>query len=334
MAEILPSDSEPSNALSIEDMPKAALQAIYAAVTGKTERLSKRLRGNVRICFADVERLHDGIKQHIEHLEILAPPTVTVVVKAEDAQSFQHSSWEHFQKLQPNTLSVTSELTIKIEFVMVLPKGVGPQRLVMTVNLDSSLPIIAPVDEGPLDDPMADFIVALGDKWPTCFITIDFVDFLVAQRFSGVVENWFSDLEKIPVSGLNMMLVRSWGMVRELFEAGALLGFAAFLVGYVLFTGDATNSLRDAILAGAVGVGIYAFSKAIVAQLRTLSQKKIASNIMPSVILLTEGDRRRLAQFEGRRAKSGATIWSILGSTGAAIMLNLAASYIFTYLTK
>lgn len=331
MTEILPPEGETSSTLSIENMPKAALQAIYAAVTGKTERLSKRLKGNVRICHADVDRLYQSIRQHIEHLDVLAPPTVTVVVKTEDAQSFQYSSWERFEKLQANAFSVTSEVTLKVEFVMVLPNGLGPQRLVMTVNLDSSLPVIAPEDKGPLDGPMSGLVVAFGDKWPTCNIAIDFVDFLVAQRFSGVVEGWFHDLQIIPFSKLNMMLVKNWGTVRELFDAAPLFGLSAFLIGYVTFSGVALDKLPEAILAWAIGVIIYAIAKAAAARLQASSQSKIAANIMPSVIVLTEGDNRRLAWFESKRSKSGFTAWSLSISIAVNIGLNIAASYVYAY---
>jgi hypothetical protein len=332
MTDILPPEGTASNALSIENMPKAALQAIYAAATGKTERISKSFKGNVRICYADIERLYYSVKQHIEHLDMLAPPTITVVVKSENAQSFQHSSWERFEKLQPNTLVVTSEVTLKVEFVMVLPNGLGPQRLVMTVNLDSSLPVIAPEHRGPLEGPMSDVIVAFGDKWPTCNVAIDFVDFLVAQRFSGVVESWFHDLELIPFSKINMMLVKNWGTVRELFDAAPLFGLSAFLIGYVTFSGAQITELPQAIMAWSIGIVIYAVAKAAAARLRASSQNKIAANIMPSIIVLTEGDSRRLQQFESKRSKSGVTVWTLCASMVVNVGLNIIASYVYAYL--
>jgi hypothetical protein len=78
----------------VELLPKTALQALYHAVTGKTETYSKTLSNNVIITYREVEQLYLRISQQIGHYELVADPTVTVVVKHSDSKKLQYSSWE------------------------------------------------------------------------------------------------------------------------------------------------------------------------------------------------------------------------------------------------
>ena len=87
-------------------MPKSAVQALYHAVTGKTERFSKELDGNVVVSRADVERLHHIVIQQIEHYDVIAKPTVTIVVKTANNKVYTYSSWERFAKIKVNTTDV------------------------------------------------------------------------------------------------------------------------------------------------------------------------------------------------------------------------------------
>lgn len=328
------SGNSDSGQVALDQLPRSALQAIYNAVTGKTENYSKNLRGNVKIQFNDVRRLYDQICQQIEHLHKVAEPTVTVVIKSEGSKSLQHSSWAHFEQLQTTSFDVTSELTLKFEILLTLPNGGPPQRLVLTVNLDSSLPVVRPLDREIPSGPFSNFLMIMGERWPTCNISIDFVDFLVAQRFIGTIEKWFDELEKIPCSKLNMYLLKNWQTVKELFDSIVSIGLSIFLLGYVWFAGDSLNRLPDAIVALSLGLIILALSKAIAAKLRSSGQEKITANLLPSVILLTDGDTRRLSEFEAERTKSTATLWSLAQMAVASILLNLAASYLFAYLTE
>ena len=102
------SGEDDASLVDIGRLPKSAIQAIYHAVTGKTERFSKTLKGSVSIHFEDLKRLFDRMQQEIEHLDLLADPTVTVIIKTADSKTMRHSSWEHFEKLQQNTMDVTS----------------------------------------------------------------------------------------------------------------------------------------------------------------------------------------------------------------------------------
>jgi hypothetical protein len=54
------------SSLPIASLPKTALQAIYHAVTGKTENLARSLTGNVVISSADVDRLYEMLLDQLD----------------------------------------------------------------------------------------------------------------------------------------------------------------------------------------------------------------------------------------------------------------------------
>ena len=71
-----------SNSLIIDKVPHAALQALYHAVTGKTENLSKSLNKNVLVGFDDICQLHARIEQQLEHYVLVTSPNNHSNIKA------------------------------------------------------------------------------------------------------------------------------------------------------------------------------------------------------------------------------------------------------------
>ena len=97
MSEASSAFSDNPSSVAIDLLPKTALQALYHAVTGKTETYSKTLSKNVVITYHSFEQLYHRIKQQIAHYTLLADPTVTVIVKHADSKTVQYSSiWERF----------------------------------------------------------------------------------------------------------------------------------------------------------------------------------------------------------------------------------------------
>lgn len=183
--------------VSLDNMPRTALQAIYHAVTGKTENLSKTLKKNVIIRHAEVEQLYLRMTQQIEHYGPLVKPTVTVVLKQADSKSLQYSSWEKFRDFQINSTEITSELNLQFEFITHLPNTPGPQRFVLNINLDSGLPFVRSRAKNDLNGLYFSLFSFLAKDFPTVRISIDFVDFLIAKIFAASVEEWFNGLDVI-----------------------------------------------------------------------------------------------------------------------------------------
>jgi len=129
-------------AYPITSLPPKALQAVYHAVTGKTESTEKTIRRNVLIDENSVENLYHIIKQGLDIHSLVCEPTVTISVHHEDDGSINYSSWERFSVLRQKEAKITSSIEIKVETVLRVPGTQTDQRLVIAVGLDSSLPIL------------------------------------------------------------------------------------------------------------------------------------------------------------------------------------------------
>ena len=188
---------------------RTALQSLYYAVTGKTENISKVLRGNVLITHSDFQQLYYKLNQSIHVYPAVTEPSVSIVVKKSTSESVQYSSWERFCEFQLNSTDVTSEVSIRLELLLKLPLTEHPQRCSVNASLDSGLPIIAR-EPGMTAGPFAEFVMLFAyEKYRTVSISVDFVDFIVAKVLVGVIEEWFASLDGIPRGRLTSALLRN-----------------------------------------------------------------------------------------------------------------------------
>jgi hypothetical protein len=216
MSEASSGFGESPTSMPMELLPKTALQALYHAVTGKTETYSKTLKKNVIITYHSFEQLYCRIRQQIDHYTLLADPTVTVIVKNADSKKLQYSSWDRFQDFSINSPDITSELIIKFEFIVQLANTPTPQRCIVNVSLDSELPVVEARGKDRHDLFMLEFMGFLATDYRTVEISIDFVDFLIAKIFCGVIEEWFLTLDIAPTSKLTTFLIKKADLVRSI----------------------------------------------------------------------------------------------------------------------
>ena len=182
----------------LDNLPPSALQALYHSVTGRTENYSNSLRRNVIIDAADIDQLHDLVDQQISVYNIQAGPTVNVIMTHGDDKKVRYSSWSRWKTLPVNVRSITSDITIRWEFVFQLPNTNTSQRCVINVTMDSGLPLIEHHDDDDelLGTPFIRFF-PFARKYRTVVISIDFVDYLVAKTFSGFIGKWFDGLTAV-----------------------------------------------------------------------------------------------------------------------------------------
>jgi hypothetical protein len=321
-------------ALSLESLPKSAIQAIYHAVTGKTENYRKQIDGNVFIDFDDIERLHSIVLQQLEHYEVVAGPTTTIVIKDGDSKTYTYSSWERFKVFEINTVDVTSEINIKYEFVTRLPNTETPQRCVINITLDSALPVLKEARKSREYASLLGILFMERAEWRTVKTSVDFVDFLIAKVFVAHIEEWFTTLKKTPEDKLNAMLAANLRGLAAVFSESGRLGAAAFVIGFAVFSGVKNTDLTAVGVGAGITLALWAFIAILSGSMARTFQKRISQNIVPSVILMTKGDRECYAGIRNDINNSGVTLIRVLGSPLVAIGLNLAASYIYAWLVN
>jgi len=314
----------------VEAIPRTVLQAVYHAVTGKVENQSKTLKGNVEIHHDDVVRLYSMIKQRLEHYEIVADPSVTVVTKSADDQRLTYSSWERFRGVELGTLEVTSELILKLEFVLQIPNTPSPQRCVVNVAIDSGLPVVSTDQKYPSD--FYEYFTTFALEWDAVRVSVDFVDFLVGKTFSSTVEEWFGTLRVAPQSKWAKSSVKLIPAIKLLMAQSGRFGFAIFMAGYMLFAGPG-GSIRSIVYAACAGLTIWCALNILGVHFSRVISRRISLAVIPAVVLLTEGDARAYEKVKTRinGARSDVIQLGFVGVT--QILLNVVASYAYAALT-
>lgn len=315
--------------IQIDKLPKTILQNIYHTVTGKTENLSKDLHGSVIINADDIDHLYAMINDQRCLYDNEFDPTVTVVVKHATERSVTYSSWARFKALSVGDHEITSEITIKMEFVLRLPQTQGPQRCVVSINLDSSLPLIRKRNDESMDYEQFGFFVFISREWRAVKVSIDFVDFLVAKSFSGVVEEWFSRLRRTKTNTFQGFILGKHLLIRNILNQMGRIGMAIFLAAYVYFSGEKFGSLRQETLGVSLGLVIWSLSVISEHWISSGIFRRIAKNIVPAVILLTSADRSCFAGVEKMANSQTKTVLGVIGAILGGIAINILASFIY-----
>ncbi len=322
--------NEADDRLRIEQLPKTALQAIYHAVTGKTESLTKSLSGNVIVKSEDIDQLFLMIVDQTNHYSLKFNPTVTVVVKCENEKSIVYSSWEKYQALRVSNHDVTSQVSIKFEFVMRLPNTELDQRFTINVSIDSALPVFSSEAFQERLDPGFGAFFILNNPWRTIEISIDFVDFLVAKIFCGVVEEWFSRLQKSTQPKFNEIMLNNFSTISSTMGQFGRIGMATFLLSYALLMDVQSINLWSTIVAVAIGLLIWSSIIILDNKVTKVVFSRISRNIIPTVVLLNESDRTSYDKLLARRNSAFNTVVAIAASGLFAVSMNILASYIYS----
>ncbi|WP_337846729.1 hypothetical protein [Sphingomonas sp.] len=320
-------DADVGSAL-VASLPKTAVQALYHAVTGKTENLSKWLNGNVVITFNDVRSLYGMLLEELQHHNLLAKETCTIVVTDSDDKKVTYSSWERFELLQAQSSKITSDISIKLEFVVTLPNTAAPQRCIVNVTLDSSLPVINSHRNENMGDPPLGFLMWMANDWRTVNVSIDFVDYLLAKKFVSHVDEWFKSLEKTPCSPWNNVLLKSSKTITQVNSQVGRIGCATFIASYLLFT-DSVPSAATLLWVASMSLLVWSFVFIGIGQVNSSIRKRAARGIMPTVIIINGIDERTYKSILEDTKSVAGTISRMIGSIVMALILNVASSYIF-----
>ena len=221
---------------------------------------------------------------------------------------------------------------MKFELLVDLPSSEVPQRVVINVSLDSGLSIISK-DDFTSDEGLVEFYPSFASRWRTVEISIDFVDFITGKRFVGVIEDWFSGLKNVVRPRFTNFLLRFNRPIVTAVSQIEKIGAAAFLLTYVYIHEGKNISISELMSVFAISLLLWALVTIFLRTVVRLSNARFARNIIPTVILITEGDTNAYQKVKERLTSSSTTLVHIISSSVAGIMLNIVASYLYTYLT-
>jgi len=328
------SDDFGDKALAIDSLPKTALQAIYHAVTGKTENISKTINGNVIIDHNSISRLYGMIKQQMEHYQVESGPTVTIVVKKENNKNYTYSSWERFNSLKIDDYEITSEISLKVEFIFTLPDTEKPQRFTISINIDSALPLLKEKQDSRFPVDAFPFYFLMVKEWRTVEISVDYVDFLFAKVFISLVEEWFKTVDKCPSSPFSSSLMKHFDTISNIINnMGRIgMGFYILLISYFVPKSEITLSIFATYVS--IGIIVWGIYTICTTPIKKYLFDRLSSNIIPSVIILNGGDKRAHDAAISKVNNPTVTFFGIFLAIIGNLTINLLASYIWNIFHK
>ena len=170
-----------------------AFQAFYHKLTGKKETLKKVYHTSFQISLNDIEDLHYKILQAAGGYQgRLVGQSHNIEVAYVDKSKATYSTFDRFKVQADTGATATNSVSLEYHFSF---KDRGPEEISnykLTIDLISGIAVFKEAQEE-----VPKFI------WrrtgiPIGFSTIEFIDYTIAQNFSGIVSNWFECLKKTP----------------------------------------------------------------------------------------------------------------------------------------
>lgn len=313
--------------LSLKNLPNSVIQSIYHAATGKTESLSRTLSENVIVNFDDILdltcKLNDQLGIHSQAVD----PTVTIITKHEGGKTLVYSSLERFNALPIGNSEPTSEVIVKIETVIIAPCTNQAQRIVITVSIDSALPLINLATKS--QDSEASMFMLSFPKWETVNYKIDFVDFITAKNFADTIDVWFKNLKK--QDKRKILFFKKFNALkfdRYSKSFGTSLS-ASLLIAIAIFIGPEKLNTQIAMISASFMV--------IINSLYTLTRRVFIDRIyknsfllnMPSVIILGAKDQECLDRLNDPVKNLNSHSIKLVSTIILNFFINIISSYFF-----
>lgn len=165
------------------------LQDIYNEITGKTEKLTKRIRTNHQSTFDDICQLNMKITQLYEQYQIVSSNCTVTLFHISDAKE-KFSSFKRFKVHDSTSLSAVENIRLKYSFLIVLPKTKRPQSYDIEIDISSRAAIH---QRSELETGISKRLMLFFAPW-TGLIEIEYVDYTVARNFLVAIEHWFNAL--------------------------------------------------------------------------------------------------------------------------------------------
>lgn len=175
----------------VASVPKEAFKAMFYLFAGKPDSNVKLFRRRVLVSPVDFRDLNDKIVSKLR-LHQIDQIVVTANVKFEKGDILEFGTWAEFETHDWKTAHVTSEVSLRWDFLIKLPAYGTPQRHTLTVRL-SSTP--RPKDifhillsQNPDDD------VDIETRMALCVARVDFISHRLASELLDIVGEWDKSL--------------------------------------------------------------------------------------------------------------------------------------------
>lgn len=299
-------------------------QALYNAVTGKTENLSKRFSENYLIGINDILQLHAKIGQMCAQWNVVDKnENITIHHVNDNKETF--SSLERFKIYDQSQTSPIESIVYEFNLLVQLQNTPKPQPYRITVRLGSKVAMQEKVRE---EMPSPIFFRLF--RGGVINVDIEYVDYVVARNMLSTIDSWVATVKSEPKS----KILKFFQSQSHRFE-----GFCGFLLLIVSLSVSissvnilAFSAPNDQVLAKflLVSFGLIASSYIIGRFLGGLIENGIDRVSEISYIKINVGDDRAISAIASSNKKSFAKTFISLGLvTLHAIACSYIASIIY-----
>ena len=183
-----------ANAVLVGDEANAVsaqvFQSIYNEITGKSETVGKNYDKPFEITYSDIEHLNHQIKQAHEQYNVCTSNCAITIYYLNNSRD-NFSSFERFSMHNAGATSPVESILIKYNLLIILPKVAKPQTYSISVRLISRVAMERRMSQE--IHPFPSFYRFLGGG-SSARVEIEYVDYLVARNFLGLIDDWFGVL--------------------------------------------------------------------------------------------------------------------------------------------
>jgi hypothetical protein len=285
-------------------------QAIYGAVTAKTEKLSHSHNANVLITRSDLDQLDAKCDQACSQWRVLNNST-SVTVHHTDDNKEQFSSYRRFGIYDTSRTSPVESIVYERDMLLALPGVKKPQPYKLTVRILSRVALYKRMERD-MASPPSFFRFFQGGA---VVIEIEYVDYVVARTLLSTLDSWVAEVEKI----------EAWSWATRLHDhthwiprAATVALVAVALMTTVAITPNALseNSGHSDLATWILIAGTGLWLVGVVA--RTIGrwvEHSIDSIIAISAVKLNKGDERLLTEYHKRNR------WRFIRAAGGVVLI-------------
>lgn len=269
-------------------------QAIYNAVTGKTETLSRPYGKDYLVTRDDIHQLHEKLLQACSQWEVLQKNcNITVHHFEENKEVF--SSFERFKVYDQSRTSPTESVVFEFNILLKLPGTEKPQPYKIVVRSLSKIAMIKRMEKEMAPPSFFRFFSA-----GNIVIEVEYVDYVVARNMIGVLESWVSEIEIDSRYSWARPIQRFSHWIPPIIHASmiGIFGFALFsATPAVLPSGSESSTLAQWLILGASSLILAGLLGRAFGRMAETGIDRITSI---SAIKLNKGDDRLIERFKTR----------------------------------
>jgi hypothetical protein len=320
----IPEQGIPAGAITVDPADRFKLaQAIYNAVTGKTEKLSRAYMQDFLVTGADFEQLHAKCEQASSQWRVLQKNSNVTVHHLDDNKEV-FSSFERFKIYDSSRTSATESVVYEFHLLLELPGAEKPQPYKVTLRALSGVSLVCRMEKEMAPPPFLRMF-----RGASIVVEIEYVDYVVARNLLSMVDSWVNEVERPSRLSWVKHVQRFTHWIPSVAHFAIIL-----LTGVSVFAATSSvlelNAPPDKLAKWLILAGTAVILSSLVARhLGHLIESGIDEVLTLSAIRLNKGDERLIAGYRSRN------IWKLTQATTSTVLValqGLGVDMLTTYL--